>query len=544
MTNGRGNQLPARGTVPTPRSGGRKPPTGRKASALPAGRRRRLAPPQPGSQVSSANSRPSTRAAGPGGRWIALAGLTLVTFLLLLDDTAVAVAMPAIQRQLGLGLDGLGWVVNAYTLTIAAFTLLAGRLGDRDGRRRIFLTGLAIFTVASLGAGLAPTGALLIVARAIQGLGAALTAPTSLAIIADMFRGRERGLAIGTWSAVSASALGLGPLFGAIINDAWGWRWIFLINVPVGVGAWLVARAVLGESRMVNAPRHLDAAGAAISGAGFLALLLGLSQGNDAGWLSVRVVLLFGGAAVCFAGFAWHENRTAEPLLRLSRFKDRSFAGANMQVLLATSVMCSLFFFLALYLQVVLGYSALASGVGLLPLTVTIVVVGPLAGRVAGRIGARLPVMVGMLLLAAALLGLSGLRVDSSLGSLVPWLALAGLAIGLVTSPTTLAAMGSPDAADHGTTAAVFSTFQTTGLTLGIAIMGAILASVGSGVTFARNLGQQHHQAFVEGFSTAVTVNAVIALFAAVLAALTLGPRREVPSSRSAAASSNDREHR
>ena len=173
-------------------------------------------------------------------RWSALAGLTLVTFLLLLDDTAVAVALPTIQRQLGLGLSGLEWVVNAYTLTIAAFTLLAGRLGDRDGRRKMFLTGLAIFTLASLGAGLAPTGALMIAARAVQGLGTALVAPTALAIIADTFPREERSVAIGIWAGVSASALGLGPLFGAIINDSFGWRWIFLLNVPVGIGAWLV----------------------------------------------------------------------------------------------------------------------------------------------------------------------------------------------------------------------------------------------------------------------------------------------------------------
>jgi EmrB/QacA subfamily drug resistance transporter len=463
--------------------------------------------------------------------------------LLLLDDTAVAVALPAVQRRLSLDLNGLAWVVNAYTLTIAAFTLLAGRLGDRDGRRRIFLAGLVIFTVASLGAGMAPTGALLIAARAVQGLGAALVAPTSLAIIADKFPRNERGLAIGIWAGVSASALGLGPLFGAIINDSLGWRWIFLLNVPVGLGAWLVVRAVLGESRVSDAPRHLDAAGAAISGASFLALLLGLSQANGVGWASPRVIVLFAAAALCFAVFGWHESRVSEPLLNLSRFKDRSFAGANIQILLATSVMCSLFFFLALYLQVVLGYSALASGVGLLPLTVTIVVVGPLAGRLADRIGARLPVTVGTLLLAAALLGLSGLGVDSSLGSLMPWFALAGLAIGLVTSPTTSAAMGSTDQADRGTTAAVFSTFQTTGLTLGIAIMGAILASVGSGATFDRNLGAQHHAAFVQGFSTALTVNAAIALFAAMLAAITLRPRRPVSDSPTAPAS-GENDHR
>ena len=265
-----------------------------------------------GARVRSAGARLAKPPAMPDGRWTALAGLTLVTFLLLLDDTAVAVALPAIRRRLGLGLNGLEWVVNAYTLTIAAFTLLAGRLGDRDGRRRIFLTGLAIFTVASLAAGLAPTGSLVIAARAVQGVGAALVAPTSLAIIADTFPRQERGLAIGIWAAVSASALGLGPLFGALINDSLGWRWIFLLNVPVGVGAWLVARAVLGESRVSHAPRHLDVAGAAISGAGLLALLLGLSQANGAGWVSARVVVLLAVAALCFAVFGWHENRTAE----------------------------------------------------------------------------------------------------------------------------------------------------------------------------------------------------------------------------------------
>lgn len=489
------------------------------------------------SRTRAAGARPSNLSAKPEGRWIALAGLTLVTFLLLLDDTAVAVALPTLQRQLGLGLNGLEWVVNAYTLTIAAFTMLAGRIGDRDGRRKIYLTGLAIFTVASLGAGLTPNGALLITARAVQGLGAALVAPTSLAIIADSFPRNERGVAIGIWAAVSASALGLGPLFGAIINDSLGWRWIFLLNVPVGLGAWLVARAVLSESRVADAPRHLDAAGAAISGTGLLALLLGVSQANDVGWSSSRVITLLAAAAFSFAVFGWHENRTVEPLLRLSRFKDRAFAGANIQILLATSVMCSLFFFLALYLQVVLGYSALASGVVLLPLTVTIVIVGPLAGRLADRIGPRLPVTVGMLLLAAALFGLSGLGVDSSLGRLMPWFAMAGLAIGLVTSPTTAAAMGSTDAADHGTTAAVFSTFQTTGLTLGIAIMGAIMASFGSGAAFARGIDAEHHAAFVQGFSAALTVNAGIAMFAAVLAAIMLRPPPLLPESRTVSAS-------
>ncbi len=455
-------------------------------------------------------------------RCLALTGLTVVTFLLLLDDTAVAVAQPTIQRRLGLDLEGLQWVVNAYTLTIAAFILLAAQLADRFGRKRVYLTGLAIFTLASLGAGLAPSGALLIAMRAVQGFGAALVTPTALAIIADTFPRNQRATAIGVWAGASASALGLGPLVGAIILDNFGWRWIFLLNAPVGVGAWLLARGVLRDPRAPHPSLHLDAIGAIISGAGLLALLLGLTQANDRGWLSPRTVVLFLGAGLCLALFVRHERLTAEPLLRLSMFKDRAFAGANIQILLATSVMCSLFFFLALYMQTVLNYSALEAGTGLLPLTVTVVVVAPFAGRLADRIGPRVPVSGGMMLLAGALFGLSGLSVNSSAASLLPWLTLAGFAIGLVTAPTTATAMGSTDIESHGSAAAVFSTFQTTGLTLGIAIMGAILASFGPGAAFTRTISAEHHAAFVRGFSTALTVNAVIALFAAAVAVVML----------------------
>ena len=451
-------------------------------------------------------------------RWLALSGLTVVTFLLLLDDTAVAVAQPTIQRQLGLNLEGLQWVVNIYTLTIAAFILLAGQLADRFGRRRVYLTGLAIFTLASLGAGLASSGALLIAMRAVQGLGAALVTPTALAIIADTFPRSQRATALGIWAGVSATALGLGPLVGAIINDSLGWRWIFLGNVPFGLGVWLLARAVLRQDHAPRPMLHLDATGAVISGAGLLALVLGLTQANGAGWLSIRTVTLFLGAGLCLALFVRQERLTPDPLLRLSLFRDRVFAGANIQILLATSVMCSLFFFLALYLQTVLRYSALEAGAGLLPLTVTIVIVGPFAGRLADRIGPRLPVSLGMLLLGGALLGLAGLRVNSTISSLALWLALAGFGIGLVTAPTTATAMGSTDTQGHGSVAAVFSTFQTVGLTLGIAIMGAILASFGPGSAFTRTISDEHHQAFVNGFSTALTVNAVIALLAAVVA--------------------------
>ena len=458
-------------------------------------------------------------------RWATLTALTLVTFLMLLDDTAVAVAMPAIQRELSLDMSGQAWVINAYTLTLAALTLPAGRLADRHGRRRIFLTGLAIFMLASLASGLAHTGTMLIIARAAQGVGAALIAPASLAIIAETFPGKLRGAAIGLWAGVSASALGLGPLFGAIVTDKIGWAWIFWLNVPLGGGAWLLVRAVVEESRARVVANTLDLLGVGLSAATLLALLVALARGNDAGWTSPGTVALFATAAASLAAFVWHETRTTEPLLEPRWFRDRSFAGANLQILLSTSVMCSLFFFLALYLQTVLGYTALGAGLGLLPLTVTIVAVGPLAGRLADRIGPRIPVTLGMLLLGGALLGLSGLTVDSSLLELAPLLTLAGLGIGLVTAPVTTAALGSDEAAGYGATAAVFNTFRTTGLTLGVAIMGAILTSFGPTAAFARDFGPQHHRAFVDGFSAALTTNAVIAFAAGGLATCTLRGR-------------------
>lgn len=458
------------------------------------------------------------------GPWFTLAGLTIVTFLLLLDDTAVAVAGPTIQRQLGLGLSGLQWVINVYTLTIAVFILPAGQLSERFGRRRVYLAGLAIFTLGSFAAGIATSGAMLISTRAFQGFGAALVTPTALAIITDAFPGRQRATALGIWAGVSASALGLGPFVGAIINDTLGWRWIFLVNAPIGVGALLLARAVLRDTHTPRPSLRLDYSGAAISAVGLLALLLGLNQANDAGWLSWRTVTLVLTSALCGVLFIRHERLTSEPLLQLSLFRNRAFTGANVQILLATSVMCSLFFFLAMYLQTVLGYSALAAGTGLLPLTLTIVLVGPVAGQLAYRVGPRIPVSGGMLLLAGALLGLSGLRVDSSVGDLAPWLTLAGFGIGLITAPTTATAMEATGSDGNGSAAAVFSTSQSTGLTLGIAIMGAILASFGPSAVFARTTSAEHHAEFVRGFSTALTVNAAIALFAAVVALVMFRP--------------------
>jgi len=462
-------------------------------------------------------------------RWSVLIGLTLVTFLLLLDDTAVSVALPSIQRQLSLEFDQMEWVVNAYTLTIAAFTLLAGRLSDRNGARRIFLLGLAIFILGSLVSGLIPNTPVLMASRVVQGVGAALVAPAALALIAVAFPTNQRGMALGVWAGVSASALGIGPLLGAIITDTLGWQWIFLINVPLGALAWLVASVVLPKFRAPTLTNRLDIVGVSLSTVGVVSLVLVLNMANAAGWTSVPVIILFVVTMTSLGLFVAHEKRTPEPLVDLMLFKNRFFAGASLVTLLSTAVMCSLFFFLALYMQTVLGYSALASGASLLPLTVTIIAVAPLAGRLADRFNARLFIVGGMLLLGSALMGLASLGLDDNWGILMLWLTLAGFGIALARTPTTATALGAADGSSYGIAAGVFNTFQATGLALGIALMGAILTSFGPNAAFDRDFDERHHVAFVQGFSTALAVNAGIAVFAAALAAFMLRPKRSEP---------------
>lgn len=481
----------------------------------------------PSSVGADTSSAATSAAPGAGARsaWLLVAGLSLVSLLLLLDDTAVAVALPTVQRQLGFGFGALEWVVNSYTLTIAAFTLLAGHLADRRGAERIFLTGVVIFVLGSLVSGLAFNVAMLIASRAVQGLGAALVGPAALALIATAFPDHRRGTALGVWAGISASAVGIGPLFGAYITETLGWKWIFFFNVPIGVAAWLVARKVLPRSPHRPAPHRLDIAGAALSGLGLLSLLLALNLANGSG-ASPIVLILFAVSALSFGVFLVHERRTPGPLVDLTVFKNRFFAGANVITLLTTAVMCSLFFFLALYLQTVRGLTALASGAALLPLTVTILLVAPLAGRLADRFGARLFIVAGMLLLATGLLGMSRLGSGANLLALMLWLALAGLGIALARTPTTTTALSGATEDAYGTAAGILNTSQATGLALGISLMGLILTTFGPQAAFSRETSAAHHAAFIAGFSTALLINAIIAALTAAFAALMLRPQK------------------
>lgn len=450
-------------------------------------------------------------------KWGILLGLSVATFLLLLDDTAVSVALPSIQRRLGMEFAALQWVVTGYSLVVAAFTLLAGRLADRHGARRMFLLGLGVFIGASLVVGAAPSAPVLIAFRALQGFGAAFVGPAALSLLARVFPEGQRGAALGVWAGVSASALGLGPLVGALITDSLGWQWIFLLNVPLGVGAWLLARFLVPASPRSPLSTRLDVLGGALSAAALLALIMALDQGVVSGWTSPQVVSLALSSALLFVLFVARERRTPDPLVRLGHFRNRVFAGANIITLISTAVMCSLFFFLALYLQTVLGFSAIAAGATLLPLTVTIIAVAPLAGRLADRFGARLLVGGGMLLLAVALLGMSTLGPRADVPAMALWFTVAGLGIALARTPTTTAGLGAAAESYYGVAAGILNTSQAAGLAFGIALMGAILGSFG--LDSAGELAPlAHHDLFVQGFSAALTINSVIAALAAVIA--------------------------
>ena len=453
------------------------------------------------------------------GSWWTLGALSLASFLLTLDDTALSVALPAIGRDLGLGLSGLEWVVNAYTLALAALLFAGGRLADAYGSRRIFLAGLAVFSVASLASGLAPTGLLLIGARVLQGGGAALMMPASLAIIASTFPARRRGMAIGIWAGVSAGGLAIGPLVGAVLTESLGWGWIFLVNVPFGVLGLAFGRTFLGTSQPASRSRHFDLAGMLASGATLFALVFALTEGMSYGWSSPLILGSFASAVVGLVVFVRLEQHRDEPLLGLALFRSRNLSGANAVSLLSTAVMCGIFFFISLYLQIVRGYTATEAGAAFLPMTLLICLVAPGAGRISDRIGRRLPAAAGMVILAAGLWLLSSLGPDSSLRSLLPGLVVAGFGIGLTTAPVTAAALDFAPPDEAGVRAGILNTSRMIGLAIGIALMGAIVTARWPGGLAG---AATDPRAFVDGLSTALLVNAAIALVAAGVAALTI----------------------
>ena len=456
-------------------------------------------------------------------KWWTLGALAFALFMIMLDNTVVNVALPSIQRDLGIGLSELEWTVNAYALTFAVLMLSGGKLADFFGRRRVFLLGLALFTFSSLACGLATSGGTLIGARTLQGVGAALMMPATLSIISATFPPRQRGLAIGIWAGVSAMALAIGPLIGGLIAEHIDWSWIFFVNVPIGILGLLVGRVVIEESRDTSSDQRLDLPGLLASGIGLFALTFTLIEANSYGWTDPVIVGLLALSAVALAAFVLLELHQRSPMLDLSLFRSSTFAGANVVALLVTLAMFGVFFFMSIYMQNVLGYSATKTGAAFLPMTVLIILIAPIAGRSSDRIGSRALMTVGMLCLAASLALFSRLGLDSTFWDIFPGLIVGGFGMALVMTPMTAAALGSVPVEKSGVGSGVLNTFRQVGGALGIAVMGAIVASY-----VDLDGGRPDPSSFIDGFQTALRVSAAFALLGALVAWVTIRKRRHM----------------
>ena len=462
-------------------------------------------------------------------KWWTLAAVAFGLFMIMLDNTIVNVALPTIQRSLDLKISELEWVVTGYALTFGAFMLTGGKLADLFGRRKIFVVGLAVFTASSFACGLANGATLLIAARVVQGLGAAMMNPATLSIIVATFPARQRGTAIGIWAGVSALALAIGPLLGGIITERINWNWIFFINVPIGLLGIGAAFVFIDESRDTSQEQRPDIPGLVTSTLGLFALSYALIEANTYGWTSPRILASFGIAVASLGLFVLLEHRQRLPMLDLSLFRNRGFSGANAVMLLVGLAMFGVFFYVSLYVQQVLGYSAIEAGASFLPWTLLIVLLAPLTGRLSDRIGARPFVAVGMVVIAASMFAFSRLGAQESFWALLPGMLLGGIGTALTMAPVTAAAMRSvrPDKAGVGS--AVLNSMRQVGGSLGIALMGAIVAASTGGT------GRRPEPAdFLTGFHHALVTSSAIALAGALIAALTLGetphpePEREV----------------
>ena len=451
-------------------------------------------------------------------KWWTLGAVAFGLFMIMLDNTVVFVALSSIQSDLKISQSELEWVVSGYALTFAVLMLTGGKLADMLGRRRIFIVGLTIFTASSLACGLATSAGFLIGARVVQGAGAALMNPATLSIIVATFPPRQRGTAIGIWVGVSAMALAIGPLIGGILTEQINWSWIFFINVPVGIAGIIVSRLVITESRDESKEQRLDLPGLLSSAIGLFGLTYALIEGNNYGWSSGRILASFAVAAVGLVAFVLLEHRQRVPMLDLSLFKNPTFSGANVTMLLVALAMFGVFFFNSLYLGQVLGYSPIQTGATFLPLTVLIVFVAPLAGRFSDKIGSRWLMGAGLVLLSASLLSFSTLGVDSSFWDIVPGLVLGGFGMSLAMTPTTAAAMGSVPVDKAGVGSAVLNSMRQVGGSLGIALMGAIVAA---SVTVLPSSPEYPDQ-FVEGYHNALHVAAGIAIVGAIVAVATV----------------------
>ena len=445
--------------------------------------------------------------------WVVLVLICFAQFMVVLDATVVNVALPSIQTDLHMTEANLQWIVNAYTLVFGGFLLLGGRAGDLLGRKRLFLGGVIVFTSASLLDGLSTSSGMLIGARALQGLGAAFISPAALAIISTTFKeGSDRAKALGVWAAIAIGGSAVGLVLGGALTQAFSWPWIFFINVPVGVAVFFLSFRLVPESKDEAAHRSFDAAGAVTVTGGLMSLVYAIVQAQQKGWGSAQTIGTFAVSAALLVGFVLIELRTKAPLVRLSIFRIRSLATANVVMFLVGSGLFAMFFFNSLYIQRVLGYGPLKAGLAFLPFTAGIMLSAGLASNFAPRVGVRVISGIGLVVAAAGLLLLTRIPVDGSyVSSVLPSLLLTSFGMGGVFVSLTLVATTGLEDEDQGLASGLFNTSQQIGGALGLAILTTIAASQTPSVT-----GVAAHAALVHGFHYAFGGSAVFLLAALV----------------------------
>src|SRR5881409_3747508 len=443
-------------------------------------------------------------------KWLALALLSAVQFMVVLDIAIVNVALPSIKVDLGFSQENLQWVISAYALFFGGFLLLGGRAADLLGRRRLFLAGIVLFTLASLLAGLAWSEASLIAARSFQGLGAAVISPAALSILSTTFtEGRERNIALGVWGAVGGFGAAAGVLLGGILTDLLSWSWIFFVNVPVGVTAFILAPILLKESRDASV-KSFDALGAVLVTGGLSSLVYAITQAGRDGWLAGTTLGFFATSLALLVGFVVWEIRHPEPLMRLGILRIKTVSGANVAGFIMGTALFAMFLMLTLYMQQVLGYSAMKTGIAYLAVAGTAIFTSAIAAQLVTRIGVKPALLIGMTTLTAGLVYFTQVSVGGSyLGDLLPGFLLVAVGIGFSFVPISIAALAGIQAAEAGLASGLINTSQQIGGALGIAALSTIATSrtddaVASGSTLPT--------ALVHGFQAAFTVGVGVAL--------------------------------
>jgi EmrB/QacA subfamily drug resistance transporter len=449
-------------------------------------------------------------------KWLALVLLAAAQFVVVLDASIVNVALPSIGQDLDIDSSDLSWVVNAYTLFFGGFLLLGGRMADLLGRRRVFMGGLILFALASLAGGLAQNELQLIAARAVQGLGAAILSPAALSIVTTTFtEGAERNKALGVWGAVAGSGGAAGVLLGGVLTDALSWEWVLFVNVPIGLAAAAIAPRLLEDTRDTDRHPSFDAAGALTITAGLSILVYALVDAEDAGWGSTQTIVLLALSALLHLAFLFIESRAASPLIPFRIFRLRTLSASNVIGLLIGMALFSMFFFVSLYMQNVLGFDALETGLAYLPLALTIIVSAGVASQLVTKLGFKPVLMGGLLLTAAGLVWFGQVSVGGSyVGDVLFPSVVAGAGLGFSFVPVTIGAVAGTKADESGLASGLINTSQQIGGALGLAVLATIaFADVPEG-------GRPDPAALTGGFQDAFLVGAAFAFVAFLIAAL------------------------